>query len=75
MDQDHGQPIQSFVAKVKGNVQVCSFTKSWTGPNCEQQFNYTEHFVKYAVISTIAEEITKKDVFLSSIIWVPHDQL
>jgi len=62
MRQDHGQPIRSFVAKVKDKAQVRSFTKTCTGPQCNQQADFTDDIVKYVVVSGVADEDIKKDV-------------
>lgn len=62
MRQDHGQPVRSFVAKVKGKAQVCSFTKTCTASLCSQQIDFSDEIVKYVVISGIADEEIKKDV-------------
>lgn len=62
LKQDHGQPIRSFAAQVKGKAQVCDFTKDCTRQGCNQVVNYTEDIVKYVVISGLAEEDIKKDV-------------
>ena len=50
MRQDHGQPIRSFAANVKGKAQVCAFAKECTNDNCTQIVDYMENIVKYVVI-------------------------
>ena len=60
--QDHGQPIRSFAARVKGKAQVCAFSKQCTADGCDQIVDYTEDIVKYVVISGIVDEDIKKDV-------------
>jgi len=40
----------------------CSFTKTCTGPQCDQQVDFTDDIVKYVVVSGIANEDIKKDV-------------
>ena len=62
MRQDHGQPISSFAARVKGKAQVCAFSKQCTADGCDQIVDYTEDIVKYVVISGIVDEDIKKDV-------------
>ena len=62
MHQDHGQPIRSFAANVKGKAQVCAFAKECSNDNCSQIVDYTENIVKYVVISGIADEEIKKNV-------------
>ena len=59
MRQDHGQPIRSFAAQVKGKAQVCSFSKTC---RCAQVVDYTEDIVKYVVISGIVDEEIKRDI-------------
>ena len=60
--QDHGQPIRSFAARVKGKAQVCALSKQCTADGCDQVVDYTEDIVKYVVISGIVDEDIKKDV-------------
>ena len=60
LHQDHGQPIRSFAAKVKGKAQTCAFKKDCN--NCEHSVDYTDEMVKYVVISGIADEEIKKEV-------------
>ena len=60
LHQDHGQPIRSFAAKVKGKAQTCAFHKDCS--NCFQPVDYTDEMVKYVVISGIVDEDIKKEV-------------
>lgn len=60
--QDHGQPIRSFAAKVKGKAQTCAFNKNCTRAGCTQVVDYTDEMVKYVIISGIADEDIKKEV-------------
>ena len=62
MRQDHGQPIRTFAAKIKGKAQVCSFSRTCNNNNCQQKVDYTDDIVKYVLISGIADEDIKKDV-------------
>ena len=62
MKQDHGQPIRTFAAKIKGKAQVCVLSKQCTNANCNQVVDYSEDIVKYVLISGIADEEIKKDV-------------
>eukprot|EP00111_Clytia_hemisphaerica_P012758 TCONS_00037534-protein len=60
LHQDHGQPIRSFAAKVKGKAQTCAFNKDCS--NYNHSVDYTDEMVKYVVISGIADEDIKKEV-------------
>ena len=60
MQQDHGQPIRSFAAQVKGKAQTCAFAKNCS--NCSHSVDYTEDIVKYILISGVADEDIKKEV-------------
>ena len=62
LQQDHGQPIRSFAAKVKGKAQTCAFNKNCTRTGCVEVVDYTEDIVKYVVISGIVDEDIKKEV-------------
>ena len=62
MRQDYGQPVRSFVAKVKGKAQVSLFTKDCPAQQCQQQVDFTDDIVKYVVVAGIADEEIKKDV-------------
>jgi len=62
LKQDHGQPIRSFAAQVKGKAQVCSFAKECPSAVCNQNVDYTEDIVKYVIISGICDEEIKKDI-------------
>ena len=44
-------------------MQVCAFAKKCPNDNCTQIVDYTEDIVKYPIISAIADEEIKKDVF------------
>ena len=59
MRQDHGQPIRSFAAKVKGKAQVCDFSKQC---GCTREVDYTDDIVKYVIISGIVDEEIKRDI-------------
>lgn len=59
MRQDHGQPIRSFAAQVKGKAQVCNFTKSC---RCNVVVDYTEDIVKYVVLCGIVDEEIKRNI-------------
>ena len=60
--QDHGQPIRSYAAKVKGKAQTCAFTKKCTATDCQETVDYSEDIVKYVIITGIVDEDIKKDV-------------
>ena len=60
--QDHGQPVRTFAAKVKGKAQICAFTKKCSATGCTQEIDYTDDIVKYVVISGISDEEIKKDI-------------
>jgi len=60
LHQDHGQPIRSFAAKVKGKAQTCAFNKDCS--HCHHSVDYTDEMVKYVVISGISDEDIKKEV-------------
>ena len=60
--QDHGQPVRSFAANVKGKAQICAFTKKCSATGCAQDVDYTDDIVKYVVISRISDETIKKDI-------------
>ena len=62
LKQDHGQPIRSFAAQVKGKAQVCAFAKECPSEDCHQNVDYTEDIVKYVIISGICDEEIKKDI-------------
>ena len=62
LKQDHGQFIKSFAAQVKGNAQICAFTKRCTRENCNQEIDYTDDTVKYILISGNVDDDIKKDV-------------
>ena len=59
MRQDHGQPIRSFAAQVKGKAQVCNFTKNC---RCNMVVDYTEDIVKYVVLCGIVDEEIKRNI-------------
>lgn len=42
---------------------MCAFAKKCPNDNCTQIVDYTEDIVKYPIISAIADEEIKKDVF------------
>ena len=62
MKQDHGQPIRTFAAKVKGKAQVCILSKQCPNAQCNRLVDYSEDIVKYVLISGICDEEIKKDV-------------
>lgn len=62
MKQDHGQPVQTFAAKVKGKAQICSLSNQCPNADCRQMVDYTEDIEKYVLISGISDEEIKKDV-------------
>ena len=47
---------------MKGKAQVCSFSKTCTGQQCDQLIDFTDEIVKYVVVAGIADEEIKKDV-------------
>lgn len=62
MKQDHGQPIRSFAAKIKGKAQVCAFSKNCPAVDCAQNVDYTNDIVKYVIVNGISDEEIKKDI-------------
>ena len=62
LKQDHGQPIRSFAAQVKGKAQVCAFAKECPSADCNQNVDYTDDIVKYVIISGICDEEIRKDI-------------
>ena len=62
LHQDHGQPIRSFAAKVKGKANTCAFHKNCTRTGCPQVVDYTDEMVKYVILSGIVDEDIKKEV-------------
>ena len=60
LHQDHGQPVRSFAARVKGKAQTCAFHKNCS--QCDHPVDYTDEMVKYVIISGIADEEIKKEV-------------
>ena len=60
--QDHGQPVRTFAAKVRGLAQICSFTKQCSRDGCDQIVDFTDDIVKHVVISGLVDGDIKRDV-------------
>ena len=66
MKQDHGQPIRSFAAQVKGKAKTCSFVKDCTRTGCSTVVDFTDEIVKYVVISGVTDDDIKRDILSHS---------
>ena len=65
-NQDHGQPIRSWAAQIKGKAQTCGFERTFTCNNCDPPTNhkvdYSDDLIKYILIKGIVNGEIKKEI-------------
>ncbi len=59
MKQDHGQPIRSYAAQLKGKAQTCSFSKVCP---CGSNVDFTDDIVKIVVLNGLSSNDISQEV-------------
>ena len=59
LKQDHGQPIRSYSAQLKGKARTCSLFKAC---GCGQRVDYTDEIVKMVILNGISNNDIQQEV-------------
>ena len=60
--QDHGESVRAFLAKLRGKSATCAYTKKCSLATCTQMNDYTDTIVKDVLVAGLADEDIKKEV-------------
>ena len=61
MNQDQGEPVRSFAAKIKGKAATCAFHVTCSKTGCNTEVDFTDTISKYVLVNGLADKEIKRE--------------
>ena len=62
LHQEAGEPIRNFVARIKGQAELCRFEVTCTGQGCVQRVRYTNEIVRDIIIRNLYDQDIQREI-------------